>query len=105
MNIDFDNEKEMEGICRSYIEGIQWVLRYYYSGVASWGWFYPYHYAPKMSDLVNITKFQDAKFELGKPFRPYEQLMGVLPTLSKKLLPRAYQVSNQSGYQSSANVA
>lgn len=30
------------------------------------------------------------KFRLGKPFRPYEQLMGVLPDRSKKIVPRAY---------------
>lgn len=93
MGIDIDNEEEMENIVKSYVVGIQWVLHYYYNGVASWGWFYPYHYAPKITDLVNIEKYKDYKFELGKPFKPSEQLMGVLPTLSKKLLPRAYQVS------------
>ena len=31
-------------------------------------------------------------FELGKPFRPFEQLMGVLPSASKDLIPLAYQV-------------
>ena len=31
-------------------------------------------------------------FELGKPFRPFEQLMGVMPEPSKELLPGAYQV-------------
>ena len=31
-------------------------------------------------------------FELGKPFRPFEQLMGVMPEASKELLPEAYQV-------------
>ena len=31
-------------------------------------------------------------FELGKPFQPYEQLMGVMPEASKELLPMAYQV-------------
>ena len=34
------------------------------------------------------------KFELGKPFRPFEQLMGVLPAASKDLIPQAFQVSN-----------
>ncbi|KAI9007521.1 XRN 5'-3' exonuclease N-terminus-domain-containing protein [Phycomyces nitens] len=91
MNIDYDNKEEMDGIIGSYIKGIQWVLHYYYSGVASWGWFYPYHYAPRISDLLDIEKYQDIEFDLGTPFNPFEQLMGVLPTLSKKLLPEPYQ--------------
>lgn len=33
------------------------------------------------------------KFELGKPFRPFEQLMGVLPFASREHIPLAYQVS------------
>lgn len=93
MEIDINDKEAMDNLVGSYITGIQWVLHYYYDGVASWGWFYPYHYAPKVSDLVDIARFQDAKFELGEPFKPYEQLMGVLPALSKKLLPLPYQVS------------
>lgn len=33
------------------------------------------------------------QFELGKPFRPFEQLMGVLPEASKELVPPPYRVS------------
>lgn len=33
----------------------------------------------------------DTNFELGKPFRPFEQLMGVLPDRSQKIVPPAYR--------------
>ena len=33
------------------------------------------------------------KFELGKPFHPFEQLMGVLPEASRELIPLPYRVS------------
>lgn len=91
-----------------YAEGLQWVMHYYYSGVASWGWFYNYHYAPRISGvhIVNPRQYNYSfvskdllgledmafEFDLGKPFRPFEQLMGVLPAASKDLIPLAYQV-------------
>ncbi|KAF4801807.1 5'-3' exoribonuclease 1 isoform X4 [Turdus rufiventris] len=52
--------------------------------------YYPYHYAPYLSDIHNISKLK-IKFELGKPFMPFEQLLAVLPAASKDLLPKCYQ--------------
>ncbi|KAF2979207.1 hypothetical protein EK904_004232, partial [Melospiza melodia maxima] len=52
--------------------------------------YYPYHYAPYLSDIHNISELK-IKFELGKPFMPFEQLLAVLPAASKDLLPKCYQ--------------
>uniref|UniRef100_A0A8C9SZ41 5'-3' exoribonuclease 1 n=1 Tax=Scleropages formosus TaxID=113540 RepID=A0A8C9SZ41_SCLFO len=73
-----------------YVEGIQWILHYYYHGVQSWSWFYPYHYAPFLSDIRNISSAQ-LSFQKGTPFLPFQQLLAVLPAASKDLLPQCYQ--------------
>ncbi|KAK2502400.1 hypothetical protein MC885_013541 [Smutsia gigantea] len=52
--------------------------------------YYPYHYAPFVSDIHNISTLK-IHFELGKPFKPFEQLLAVLPAASKNLLPTCYQ--------------
>lgn len=74
----------------SFIEGLHWVLEYYYRGVASWDWYYPYHYAPMVSDMVDLSSIAVA-FTPGRPFLPYEQLMAVQPSSSCKLLPEPYR--------------
>ncbi|KAI8053522.1 XRN 5'-3' exonuclease N-terminus-domain-containing protein [Syncephalis plumigaleata] len=90
MNIEQDDTEHLRKVVLHYIEGLQWVMHYYYNGVVSWGWFYPYHYAPRTTDLVNLSELE-FKFEQGKPFRPFEQLMGVLPVASKEHIPLVYQ--------------
>lgn len=82
-------DKELVSLCENYVQGLQWVLYYYYKGIASWPWFYGYHYAPLISDVVKGLK-ADLNFKLGQPFLPYEQLMGVLPDRSKKIVPTVY---------------
>lgn len=32
-----------EHLFRSYVKGLCWVMKYYYSGVPSWKWYYPFH--------------------------------------------------------------
>ncbi len=85
-----------QDVVRAYIEGLHWVLEYYYRGVASWTWFYPYHYAPLASDCVNLTTIT-VQLEYGEPFLPFEQLLGVLPAGSAPLLPEPYRVCRVGG--------
>ncbi|UKZ70318.1 uncharacterized protein TrAtP1_011304 [Trichoderma atroviride] len=82
-------EEEQKRLCENYVQGLQWVLYYYYKGIASWPWFYAYHYAPLTSDVTKGLG-ADLNFKLGQPFKPNEQLMGVLPDRSKKIVPAVY---------------
>ena len=99
----FDAEKHL-ALRKAYIEGLVWNLEYYYKGVLSWEWYYPYNYGPMLSDLVNINatlnnmSFFDDKGSTanevdgvrkvaGEPLRPFEQLLGCLPPSSSNLLP------------------
>lgn len=83
------NDEGMRKLTENYVQGLQWVLFYYYRGVASWPWYYQYHYSPMISDVKRGLK-ADMNFELGQPFHPYQQLMGVLPDRSKKIVPVVY---------------
>ncbi|KAK7342041.1 hypothetical protein VNO80_24983 [Phaseolus coccineus] len=74
---------------QKYTEGLVWVLQYYFSAVASWRWFYPFHYGPFASDLKGMGQVR-VKFEKGDPFLPLDQLLSVLPPASAHALPKAY---------------
>ncbi len=68
-------------------------------------WYYPYHYGPMISDLVNLNSMlEDVSFlgdkdeavpgvrqVEGEPLRPFEQLLGCLPPSSSYLLPEPYR--------------
>lgn len=84
-DIAFRNE-----VAKAYVEGLAWVLLYYFQGCPSWTWYYPYHYAPFGADFVGLDQMS-VKFVKGKAFRPFEQLMGVLPAASNHAIPEVFR--------------
>ena len=78
---------EPTAIVKEYIRGMYWVMMYYTHGCASWDWYYPYLYAPCISDFVELCDYDLGSFVLGEPFHPLVQLMAVLPPQSAHCLP------------------
>eukprot|EP01132_Coremiostelium_polycephalum_P003987 gene3987-4988_t len=89
--------KQAEDMCRSYIEGLTWVIRYYTKGCPSWEWFYPYHYGPMITDFrkyigklalnpeTRTSEF--IQFKFGAPLPALLHLTTVLPRFSSGFLP------------------
>lgn len=85
-------EENLRAQALTYVTALQWNLRYYYQGCPSWSWFYPFHYAPYVSDVRDVMNLgQVDKFEMSQPFKPFQQLLAVLPIASKHFLPESYQ--------------
>ncbi|KAI3700863.1 hypothetical protein L2E82_45504 [Cichorium intybus] len=85
-----DMENMRKKVVEKYTEGVCWVLLYYFSGVPSWTWFYPYHYGPFASDFKGLSSIK-LILQRGSPFKPFDQLMAVLPPTSAHALPPSYQ--------------
>jgi 5'-3' exoribonuclease 1 len=84
---------ELRALTTSYVEGVCWTLKYYFEGCADWRWFYPFHYAPMASDLVDVAGMMSkVSLTRGTPFKPMEQLLSVLPPSSAWCLPKPFQL-------------
>lgn len=84
----FPENYSIKKICHEYLEGMQWVLSYYTTGVPSWKWYYKHHYTPTASLLYeHIDTFNFITYEITIPTTPFQQLLCVLPPKSSNLLP------------------
>ena len=93
----------IDAACRSYIEGLRFVWRYYtLTGLTcSWSWYYRFHHTPLAIDLAAFLKQYVAYPSDGKvlmppavekaPPAPFSQLMCILPPTSSQLLPRPFR--------------
>jgi 5'-3' exoribonuclease 1 len=52
-----ESTDELRKLTENYVQGLQWVLFYYYRGIASWPWFYASHYSPMISGSSHLSEW------------------------------------------------
>ena len=88
------SEHNIENICTNYLEGLEWVFKYYTVDCPDWKWRYNHHYPPLLTDLTKLvpkTKYNFIKNHdklQNKPFSDMVQLAFVLPPENHSLLPK-----------------
>jgi 5'-3' exonuclease len=95
------NTSQVEKQCQHYLITFLWNLNYYLGNMKfNIGWFYGYHYAPMLVDVISVIEFQvvgnmDTQLSFVENavrpthhfLHPFQQMLCVLPPQSKKLLP------------------
>jgi 5'-3' exonuclease len=93
---------DIKNICINYLQGLEWVFKYYTSGCPDWKWKYNYSYPPLLRDLIKYTPISNTEFILPHknnfPFSPYLQLAYVLPKSQLQLLPRNMELHIRENY-------
>ena len=80
-------ENDEKQVCKDYVKGMLFVLRYYIQQIPNWHWFYPYNYSPLFTDLKDVEFDGETTFTKNEPLNPLEQLIAVLPPKSADILP------------------
>ena len=87
----FGEKEKVESVCVNYLEGLEWVFKYYTVECPHWRWKYNYNYPPLLKDLCSHVPSTDHSFiksndKNNRPFKQTTQLAYVLPMSSHSLL-------------------
>lgn len=79
----------VESLCKNYLEGLEWVFKYYTVDCPDWRWKYNYHYPPLLKDLCKHVP--SAHYSFINNNRPSVnssvQLAYVFPKIYHDLMP------------------
>lgn len=94
-------ERKPKAICTNYLEGLEWVFKYYSGDCPDWRWTYEYHYPPLLTDLQHYIPDFHTTFisNYRPPFTPNVQLAYVLPLAQFVLLPEKTRTFLLSKYR------
>jgi hypothetical protein len=88
-------ESIADSVASEYVRGMCWALEYYLHDCPSWGWLFPYHFAPLAQDMAAALTKQGTSTTLATfdgsvgPTSSISQLLCVLPRSSAPAVPNA----------------
>lgn len=88
------HKQEITNICKNYIGGMEWTLKYYMDGAYDWRWKYNYCSAPLLSDISKTLSTLNVDFFTEKKFNPVStetQLIYCIPFIKFKLIGDIHQ--------------
>lgn len=86
-----ESEGQVAQLCYNYLDTIWWTWMYYSRGCPTFHHYYKYHYPPFCLDLATYSrKWRIPKFTMYPPRTPFQQLVAILPSNRKHLLPKKY---------------
>lgn len=94
---DIDKFEEfIDNIIKLYLEGLEWVLKYYFDECKSYRWNYPYDYPPLISDIYDYIQKYDYEFNkwnnaINNDINIFSQLLAITPRTQYEILPKSYQ--------------
>jgi len=95
------HDETIKVVAMNYIEGLEWVYKYYSEGCPDWKWKYKYHYPPLFKDLVSFIPHFETDFiqkNNHEAFSPEIQLSYVLPKEQLYLLPNKIEQFLKTNY-------
>ena len=94
--------------CASFVDGLEWLVNYYFKQTTNWYWFYAYNYSPTILDLSNYLnaimykKRTNINETAIREITELDQLIMVMPLSSIYLIPdskyRQHMTDIDKGY-------
>ncbi|QIN54163.1 XRN 5'-3' exonuclease [Cedratvirus kamchatka] len=87
-------QERIQDMAQKYLAGMNWISLYYYGADLNLSWFYPYHYAPLLQDLIQAKPDGELDYfpSDANPFTSSflnvpQQLTAIMPATSLSIIP------------------
>jgi 5'-3' exonuclease len=91
----FPQGVKRDDVCLEYLKSLNWCFSYYMSYNLSWEYSYSYHKGPFVSDICAFLRTSSNnlifEYEFGRPMYPIEQLLIIIPSTDKNIIPKSFR--------------